>query len=75
MVANAVPSVPATKQLCTMSVGRTFTESSVFAGGSVIVKVVVAVQLFVSVTVKVYVPDKRFVKEGEDCCVVPPSKE
>ena len=39
------------------------------------VNAVVAVQLFVSVTVRVYVPESSPVKDGEDCCVVPPSNE
>ena len=75
MVASAEPVFPFTRQLCTMSSGDTVTASSVFAGGSVTVNVVVAVQLFVSVTVRVYVPERRFVNDGEDCWVVPPSNE
>ena len=75
MVAEAVPSLPATKQLCMMFDGSTLTESSVFAGGSVTVNVVVAVQLLVSVTVSVYVPERRLVNDGDDCWVVPPSNE
>ena len=74
-VAKAVPSVPATKQLCTMSDGSTLTANSWFIGGSVTVNVVVPVQLLVSVTVRVYVPERRLVNDGEDCWVVPPSNE
>ena len=46
-----------------------------FAGGSVTVNVVVAVQLFMSMTVRVYVPERRLENDGEACWVVPPSIE